>query len=76
MGHDDSALNELSSSEGFDIASLGSTGNSYAVFKAEVRMSQVLAQLLTYKCHFQVEEALGVIDQRGTLECLQMQFSQ
>lgn len=76
MGQDDSALNELSSSEGFDIASLGGTGNPYAIFKAEVRMSQVLAQLPTSKCHFQIEEALGVIDQRGTHECLQMQFSQ
>lgn len=74
--HDDSALSELSSLEGSDVASLGSTGNSYAIFKVGVRMSQLLAQLLTYKCHFQIEEALGVIDERGTHECLQMEFSQ
>lgn len=62
----------MSSSEGSDVASLGSTGDSYAIFKVGVRMSQLLAQLLTYKCHFQIEEALGVIDERGTHECLRL----
>lgn len=58
----------MSSSEGFDISELQKRGNYYAIFKVEVRMSQLLAQLLNCKCWFWTEEAVGIFDKRDSYE--------